>query len=193
MPTGQPSSAERFEQLAAPLEKQIYFICLSMMGSREDAEDCAQEAMLKAFRAFDSFRGDSSFSTWLYAIAVRACLDALRKRKETFSLDLMCEEGWDVQDTAPDAYLRLEDKERRKVLKAAIALLPPDFRGPQVLVDLQGLSYQEAADVLGLPIGTVKSRVHRARQALYKSLSESRELLGLDLRPIVERRGSNEL
>jgi RNA polymerase sigma-70 factor (ECF subfamily) len=193
LPTIQPSRADRFEQLAAPLEKQIYFSCLSMMGNREDAEDCAQDAMLRAYRALDSFRGDSSFLTWLYAIAVRACLDALRKRKETFSLDFMREEGWDIPDTAPDAYLQLEEKERRRILKAAIALLPPDFRGPQVLVDLQGLSYQEAAEALGLPLGTLKSRVHRARQALYKSLCESRELLDIVPRPIDERRVSDVL
>ncbi len=179
----------RFEQLAAPLERQVYFTCLNMMGGHEDAEDCAQETMVRAFRKLDSFRGDSKFSTWLHAIAAHVCLDALRKRKQTYSLEMMRESGWDVPDTAPDLYLQMETKERRQKLRSAIALLPPEFRAPQVLVDLQGLSYQETAKALGLPLGTVKSRVNRARQALMKILLDSGELSGSNGRLNDERRG----
>ncbi len=180
----------RFEQLAAPLEKQVYFTCLNMMGNHEDAEDCAQEAMLRAFRRLDSFRGASKFSTWLYAIAVHVCLDELRKRKTTYSLELLRESGWDVPDTAPELYEQMETKERRRKLRDAISLLPPEFRAPQVLVDLQGLSYQEAAQALGLPLGTVKSRVSRARQALMKTLLDNGELFGHEDRLNDERRGN---
>lgn len=180
----------RFEELAVPHEKQVYFTCLNMMGSREDAEDCAQEAMLRAFRKLDSFRGEASFSTWLYAIAVRVCLDALRKRKEAYSLELMRESGWDIPDTAPDAYLQMESRERRRILKAAITQLPPDFRAALVLVDLQGLSYDEAALALEIPLGTLKSRVSRARGALLKSLSDNGELFSPSARPNDERRGN---
>ena len=185
---GHPSRVRRFEELAGPLQRQVYFTCLGMMGGREDAEDCAQEAMVRAFRALDSFRGESGFATWLYAIAVRVCLDALRKRRETYSLDLLREEGWDLPDSSADLFLQLEDSERRRLVREAVAQLPPEFRAPLVLVDLQGLPYGEAAEALGVPLGTLKSRVSRARGALLKILSESGELFGPALRPIDERR-----
>ncbi len=180
--------AQRFEQLAAPLEKQVYHTCFNLMGNREDAEDCAQEAMLRAFRALDTFRGDAQFSTWLYKIAVRVCLDALRKRRQTVSLDLLSESGWEVPDGAPELYEQLEKGERRRLLRDAVGQLPADFKAPQVLVDLQGLSYEEAADVLGLPLGTVKSRVYRARRILLRILSQSGELFLRDGRPKGEGR-----
>ncbi|HSK69726.1 MAG TPA: sigma-70 family RNA polymerase sigma factor [Candidatus Limnocylindria bacterium] len=193
MGTRSETLAERFERMMLPHERQVYGVCLHMMGQAQDAEDCAQEAMLRAFRAFDSFRGDSSPSTWTYSIAVRVCLDALRKRKQVYSLDLLREGGFDVPDGAPDAYARLEDKERRRLLKAAIAELPPDFRAAQVLVDVQGLSYPEAAEALGLPLGTVKSRVHRARQALQQILLRDGELFAPSLRLRDERRERDAL
>ncbi|NLE20795.1 MAG: RNA polymerase sigma factor, partial [Clostridiales bacterium] len=134
------------------------------------------------------FRGDAQFSTWLYKIAVRVCLDALRKRRQTVSLDLLSESGWEVPDGAPELYEQLEKGERRRLLRDAIGQLPADFKAPQVLVDLQGLSYEEAADVLGLPLGTVKSRVYRARRILLRILSQSGELFLRDGRPKGEGR-----
>ena len=176
MPQGVESLAARFEEMAAPLERQVYFTCLHMMNKREDAEDAAQETMLRAFRKFDSFKGESLFSTWIYTVAVHVCLDAIKKRRETVSLDLLREEGWNPASSEPDAFLQLEEKERKRLLHQAIARIPAEFRAPLVLVDLQQLSYQEAAQVMGIPLGTIKSRVSRARQALYRILSESREL-----------------
>ena len=102
--------AERFERLAAESERQVYSVCFHMMGSREDAQDCAQEAMLRAFRAFDTFRQDASFSTWITRIAMNVCTDALRKRRDAVSLDALREDqGFDVPDAAPTAYARLEE------------------------------------------------------------------------------------
>lgn len=182
------NTAARFEALAAPLERQVYFTCLGMMGHPQDAEDCAQEAMLKAYRGFAGFRGDAQFSTWLYAIATRTCLDALRKRREVYSLDLLREDGVEPVFEGPDAYSQLETKERKAALKAAIAKLPPDFRAALVLTDLQGLPYQEAALALDIPLGTVKSRVNRARNALRIQLSDLGELFGTVERLNDERR-----
>lgn len=180
--------ADRFEALVAPLERKVYFTCLGMMGNPEDAQDAAQDALLNAFRGFSRFREDARFSTWLYQIAVNACLDALRKRKETISLDWLREDGFDLPDDGPDAYLQLEEKERKQALKAAIAQLPADFRAAMVLVDLQGLAYQEAADALDIPIGTLRSRVSRARQGIMKILSADGELFLKQSRHNGERR-----
>ena len=91
------SSAAAFEQLVAPYEKQVYYLCLRMMGNAHDAQDCAQDAMLRAFRAFHSFRGEAKVSTWLYTIAHRACVDALRARKPQVSLNTLQEQGWDTE------------------------------------------------------------------------------------------------
>jgi len=181
-----------FEALALPLERQVYYVCLNMMGGREDAQDCAQEAMLKAYQAFPRFEGRSKFSTWLYRIATNVCLDALRGRRETVSLEVMRESGWEVPDGAPEAYERLEESERRYLIKQALSELTPDYRAAMMLVDLNGLGYQEAAEVLEVPLGTVKSRISRARDAMLKILSRQPELFPDSERHKDERREHHE-
>ena len=187
------SGAQRFMQLVAPLEKKVYFTCLRMMGNREDAEDCAQEALLKAYGAFSTFRGEARFSTWLYTLVMRICLDALRRRKDDVSLDALREEGYEPAGEAAEAYLKLEQEERRAALIAALNTLPADFRAVMVLLDLQGLTCREVARVLDVPEGTVKSRASRARRALYRELSNNRELFADELRHNDERRSRNDL
>ncbi len=177
-----------FEQAVAPHEKQVYYTCQHMMGNHEDAQDCAQEAMLKAFRGFARFEGRSKMSTWLYSIATNVCIDALRKRREVISLDVMRESGWEAPDETPDAYERLEQGERQRLIKAALSSLPPDFRAALTLIDLQGLNYQEAAEALNLPLGTVKSRLSRARNLLMNALIKQPELYDPGLRHKGERR-----
>ena len=168
---------ERFECLAAESERQVYAVCFHMMGNREDAQDCAQEAMLRAFRAFGSFRQDASFSTWITRIAMNVCTDALRKRRDAVSLDALREsQGFDVPDAAPTAYARLEERERLRLLREGLSLLPPDMRQMIVLRDMQGKSYEEIGEILELPLGTVKSRVSRAREKLSLILKKSSEL-----------------
>jgi len=171
------SSAEHFERLAEENERKIYAVCFHMMGNHEDAQDCAQETMLRAFRAFSSFRRDAQFSTWASRIAMNVCTDALRKRKEIYSLDMMREEqGFDAADQSPGTYARLEEKERMRLLREGMALLPPEMRQMIVLRDVQGMSYDEVAEVLNLPLGTVKSRISRAREKLSAFLRKSSEL-----------------
>ena len=166
--------AEEFEALAAREEKRVYAACYHMMGNREDAMDCAQETMLRAFRAFDSFRGDASFSTW---IAMNVCTDELRKRRDAVSLDAMREDtGYELRDESPGAYARLEQKERMHLLREGMALLPEDMRRMIVLRDIQGRSYEEIAGILELSLGTVKSRISRAREKLALILRKSSEL-----------------
>lgn len=171
------SRAEEFEALAAPEEKRVYAICYHMMGNREDALDCAQETMLRAFRAFDSFRQDARFSTWISRIATNVCLDALRKRRDVVSLEAIREEkGYDPADPAPGVYARLERKERMRLLGEVMEQLPPEMRQVITLREMEGLAYDEIAQVMELPLGTVKSKVNRARERLCRILQKSSEL-----------------
>lgn len=166
-----------FEALAMEAEGQVYRTCFHMMGSAEDAADCAQETMLRAFRAFSSFRRDAQFSTWIIRIALNVCADALRRRRPAVSLEALREEtGFDPPDRGKGAYALLEEKERLRLLRRAVALLPEDARQLIVLRDFQGLSYEEIAGILNLPLGTVKSRVSRAREKLSRFLSSDAEL-----------------
>lgn len=172
-------SADAFEEAAAPYERQIYFTCLRMMGNQQDAEDCAQEAMLKAFKNFSAFQGKSKFSTWIYTIAVRCCMDALRAKKDELSLSELQEAGWDKADEGPSPYMEMEKAERKRALERGISRLPDDQRLALVLCDLQGMSYEEAAGAIDCPIGTVRSRLNRARTMLSKILSSDPELFSI--------------
>ncbi len=168
---------DQFERLAGESERQVYAVCYHMMGSREDAQDCAQETMLRAFKAFGSFRRDASFSSWITRIAMNVCIDALRKRRSVVSLDAMREEtNFDLPDAAPTAYARLEQKERMRLLREGLDELPEEMRQIIVLRDMRGMSYEEIAETLELPLGTVKSRVSRAREKLSGILQKSSEL-----------------
>lgn len=172
------SQAEAFEALAAESEKSVYAVCCHMMGNSEDAMDCAQEAMLRAYRAFPSFRGDAKGSTWLIRIAMNVCLDEIRKRKKVVSLDEMREKtGFDPPDRkAAGPQEILEAKERKRLLTEAMKKLPEDARALIILRDMQQLSYDEIAQILSLPLGTVKSRLSRARDKLSEILQKSSEL-----------------
>ena len=114
-------------------------------------------------------------------------MDALRKRKKDVSLDSLQEEGWDQADDAPSPYLQLEEGERKKALEQGIDKLSPDQRLALVLCDLQSLSYEEAAAVMECPIGTVRSRLYRARQNLKSILSSHMELFSTSERQSSER------
>lgn len=171
------SKADAFEALAAREEKRVYSLCFHMMGSREDAADCAQETMLRAFRAFDTFRGEASFGTWIAKIAMNVCTDALRKRRNTVSLDELREDtGFDVPDAKADAHLNMEQGERIRLLREGLKQLPEEMRRMIVLRDVEGMPYDAIAEMLGLPLGTVKSRVSRAREKLSQILKKSSEL-----------------
>ncbi|NLA53460.1 MAG: sigma-70 family RNA polymerase sigma factor [Clostridiales bacterium] len=180
--------AKSFEAAVAPFERQVFFTCLGMMGNSQDAQDCAQETMLKAYRSYGKFRGESKLSTWLYTIASRCCLDALNKNKEIVSLEALREKGWEKEDPAPSPYLQLEESERKHSLRRAISLLNSEQQQVIVLCDLQGLSYAEAAEIIDCPVGTVKSRLNRARIALKDILTAKTELFSANESLIDERR-----
>ena len=172
--------AYAFEQLMTAHEGKMYAVALRMCGNREDAQDCLQEAMLRVYRAMAGFKGQSSFSTWVYRITMNSCLDELRRRKArtSVSLDAMLESGFspsDDGDTPEQSSLRAE---QRRALERAIAELPEDMRAAIVLRDIQGCSYDEIAEALDANVGTIKSRISRGRERLRGVLSEQPELFG---------------
>ncbi len=167
---------EAFEQLMLAHQNKVYSLCLRMVGNPEDAQDAAQEAFLNAWRALPSFKGDSSFSTWLYRLASNACIDHLRKRKRRSQVEdarsLEDEERpWEPADHQADPALQLERQEARRAVEEGLQSLSDPHRQVLVLRELQGLSYQEIGQALDLDPGTVKSRIARARLALKKILT----------------------
>ena len=168
----QRGDVNAFEELVAAYEKNVYNLALRMTGSPEDAEDMAQESFIKAYNSLPSFRGDSKFSVWLYRIVSNVCLDFLRKksRRGTVSLSVEDDDGEDVQldlpDTSQSPEALLEKKLTRESVQRGLASLPPDARQILLLREIQGLSYEEIGETLGLEPGTVKSRIFRARKKL---------------------------
>ncbi len=167
--------ADAFVALCAPLEGMVYRHCLSVLKNPADAQDAAQETMLKAFRAMSRFRAESQVATWLFRIAHNVCLDWLKKpgaRRENVSLDALREAGFDPPDENPtheSACLAAGERER---LSGAVAKLPPDQQALLLLRYGDGLSYDQLARTLGLSDGTVKSRLNRAREKLRSLLGQ---------------------
>ncbi|MDO4740748.1 MAG: sigma-70 family RNA polymerase sigma factor [Eubacteriales bacterium] len=172
--------AYAFEQLMRRHEGRMYSVALRMCGNREDAQDCVQEAMLRIYRALDRFKGQSSFSTWIYRITMNTCLDELRRRKvrASTSLDTLLENGWSPTDETDTPEHRTIEAERRKALSGAIQSLPEDMRSAIVLREMQGLSYEEISDVLAVNVGTIKSRISRGREKLRQLITSKPELFG---------------
>lgn len=169
-----------FERLIEPLEGRIYAVALRMCGNREDAQDCMQESMIRIYRALSSFKGQSSFSTWIYRITMNTCLDKLRRRKarRSTSLDTLLDSGWSPTDETDTPERHAIQSEQRRTLERAIAELPEDMRAAVVLRDVQGLAYDEIASALNVNVGTVKSRISRGRERLREKLSAHPELFG---------------
>jgi RNA polymerase sigma-70 factor (ECF subfamily) len=153
-----------------------------MLGDADEAADAAQEAFVRAYRALPNFRGDSAFGTWLHRIAANVAVDAAaRLKRRPLSLDAPVDDasdrpGFDAPDPAAGPESVALRGERRSAVRQALAQLPENQRVVLVLFDIQGHSYEEAAQLLKLPMGTVKSRLNRARLALRELLEPSREL-----------------
>ena len=164
--------ANAFETLVLEYEKNVYNIALRMTGNSEDAADMTQEAFIKAYNSLQSFRGDSKFSVWLYRIVSNVCLDFLRSknRRPTVSLSVEDDDGEDAQldvaDESQSPELLPDRKLTRDSVRRGLDSLPPDYRQILLLREIQGLSYDEIAQALSLEVGTVKSRIFRARKRL---------------------------
>jgi RNA polymerase sigma-70 factor, ECF subfamily len=152
--------ADAFIELVMRSDQSHRRLAFRLLGDRDRMDDVLQEAYTRAFRALSSFRGESSLETWLYRIVYNACIDDLRRRTHK---ERPLEE-WDVG--APEH----DHAEERLDLAAALASLPAELRTVVLLVDAEGLSYSEAAAVVGVPAGTVASRLNRARAALHAAL-----------------------
>lgn len=166
-----------FEQLITPHEGLVWRVCWRYTRNREDASDCAQEAMLKAWRSLPAYRQDCSLESWLYRISVSCCLDFIRRRhgEQDASLNAMTEAGYDPPAASPtpeESALRLEDASE---LNDAIQQLPDDMRTVLLLSVLEDHRYEDIAAMTGVAVGTVKSRLNRARVKLAQILSQSRE------------------
>jgi len=174
---------EAFGELLAAYEKKIYSICWHFMGNRQDAEDAAQEVILKVYRKLDLFRGEASFSTWLNYVAANTCRDMLRKRKrnQTVSLDspLETEDGeMDRELASPDDSPETDviNRDLARLVRESLEELKEDHRVILLMREYQDLSYDEIAEILSLNVGTVKSRLSRARREL-RDLMVTREQL----------------
>lgn len=170
--------ASAFNELLGLHEKKMYAVCLRMCVNQEDAQDCLQEAMLRIYRSISGFKGQSSFSTWIYRVTMNTCLDELRKKKnkQTTSLDSLLDTGWSPSDDYDTPEHHAIEGERRKAIRSAISELPEDMRSAVVLRDIEGFSYDEISVILGINVGTIKSRISRGREKLREKIRKRPEL-----------------
>lgn len=177
----QAGDLEAFNQIVRLYETRVYNLCYRMLGDADAAADATQDAFIAAFRNVRSFRG-GVFKAWLLRIATNACYDALRarKRRPAVSLDSADNEDDNTRTEAPDPGESLDEMVVRQELSAAIqqglAELPEDQRIVIILSDIQGLAYEEIAQITGVQLGTVKSRLSRARAKL-RDILRAGELL----------------
>ncbi|MBQ6289496.1 MAG: RNA polymerase sigma factor [Clostridia bacterium] len=174
----QRGDPEAFEQLITPLEQLIWRICWHYTGNRESAEDCGQETMIRIWRSLDSYRGDCALESWVYRIAANCCMDYLRKKKrdKSVSMEPMQEQGFDPADPSPGTEEQVVAADEQKRLREAITMLPEDQREALIMTQLEKVPYEEAARLLGVSEGTIKSRVNRAKARLKEILTGDREL-----------------
>lgn len=179
----QEGSRDAFNELVEAYQGQVVNIAYGMLSDREDAYDAAQEVFVKVYRNINGFRGNSSLSTWIYRIASNVCNDMLRKRQRTAVTVSLSgtqqdedERDMDITDDAPMPDELLELDERQRAVRLAISELSAEYREIITYSDIEQFSYEEIANILKCPIGTVKSRLNRARGALKKKLLKKKEL-----------------
>ena len=160
-----------FTALVHRHERRVFNLALRMLGREEDARDATQDAFLTALRKLSSFRGDSAFTTWMHRVTMNTCYDILRKRQREPVVDTSLESvptwGATVHDHAEATAIGTD-------VQRALLQVQLEFRAVLVLHDVQDMGYDQVADILGIPVGTVKSRLHRGRVALARLLSGER-------------------
>ena len=166
-----------FDLLVLRYQQRIVKLIMRYVRDPSEAEDVAQEAFIKSYRALPSFRGESAFYTWLYRIAINTAknyLVALQRRPLDYSLDLADPKHYEtnarLKDESSPEGMALQE-ELRQVVEQTIASLPDELRDAIMLRELDGLSYEEIARAMDCPVGTVRSRIFRAREAIDKSIS----------------------
>jgi RNA polymerase sigma factor (sigma-70 family) len=180
----QRGDLEAFNQLVLRYQSLLFGIALRLLNDEDVAADAVQEALISAFRRFHTFRGDS-LRSWLARVVVNACYDEMRRKRRQHSVPLeqYNAEGDEIEtsywlvDAQANPELQYEVSELEMAIQKSLDKLPPIYRLMLVLVDIEGLSYEEAALTAGVPVGTVKSRLARARLQVQKSLQMAGELL----------------
>jgi RNA polymerase sigma-70 factor (ECF subfamily) len=180
----QRGDLEAFNLLILRYQNLLFGIALRLLNDEDAAADAVQEALISAFRRFDTFRGDS-LRSWLARVVVNACYDEIRKKRRQHSVPLeqFNAEGDEIEtsywlvDPQADPEVQYETSELESAIQKSLSKLPAIYRLVLVLVDVEGLSYEEAASAAGVPVGTVKSRLARARLQMQKSLQTAGELL----------------
>lgn len=162
-----------FGQLVTKYQDRLYHTAVHLLGSPEDALDVVQETFVQAFLKLDSFRGSSAFYTWLYRIAINQSISLRRRRKPMASVEQTREStGQEPVDTADGPDRRLAQHERAEQVHAALAALTDEHRTILVLREMDGCDYEAIGEILNLPVGTVRSRLHRARAQLKELLKD---------------------
>jgi RNA polymerase sigma-70 factor (ECF subfamily) len=167
---------DAFADLVRRHERRVYNVAYRMLGREEDARDAAQDAFLSCYRKLSSFRGDAAFTTWLHRITVNASYDVLRRRK-------VAPAGQDEAPEPPPTPDHADETAGTVDVQRALLLVGLEHRAVLVLHDVRGLAYEEVAAILEVPVGTVKSRLHRARVALGRVLAEHGTLDAPSYRP----------
>lgn len=171
----QEDDGDAFDEIVARYKDGIYNYIRRMVWNREDVEDLAQEVFVRAFAGIKSFRRDSNLRTWLYRIATNLCVDRYRRKgiEKQLMISLDCEQDgeettrfMELPDSTYDPERLCERSELQAEVHRALSRLPDKLRSAILLYDMQGLSYEEIAETLGVPIGTVKSRLFNGRMQL---------------------------
>lgn len=175
---------DAFGQLVLRYQDRLFNSVVHWIGNAEDARDVVQEAFIQAFLKLESFQQRSAFSTWLYRIGFNTAVSHRRQKHPMASIDHVREtSNVEPVDASDDPAEALQRKERRQRVRDSIARLPDDHRAVLVLREIDGYDYETIAEILALPIGTVRSRLHRARIQLRESLSDAHgEPEGLGIR-----------
>lgn len=165
-----------FAELVALYQDKLFHMAYRMLNNRQEAEDVVQETFLRVHKNLERYDENLKFSTWIYRIATNLCIDRLRKRKPTYSLDAESSEhegldGYSMipsDNRTPESEMLLSETQR--IIHEAIDSLPPKYKTVMMLRYIQELSLQEISDVLDMPVTTIKTRVHRGREFLRKKL-----------------------
>ncbi|MHB8917053.1 MAG: RNA polymerase sigma factor [Desulfocucumaceae bacterium] len=178
---------EAFEELVRRYEARVYTVAYRFMGNHADASDLAQDSFIRAYQALPTFRGDASFATWLYRIASNVCRDEIRRqqRHKKVSLDeILSQPGGNPSLAAPEMSPQecLERNETQELVQKQLNALSGEHRLILLMREIQGLSYEEMASALDCTLGTVKSRLNRARQTLRQKMLERKELFDINYR-----------